>query len=295
MNSFSPDPDLASKVLDDLTSVRYSMEQVAHIHDTTTDLLLAWLARPDIAERLASHTSAAAARTRMVAACNMTDAVRSVVYALSSYTQAERDDALKPSLQTFLFEEARRVNARRAAATLLRLARYFPTLVPTTAPIPTGPRPAHERAGPETPEPRIHPLQLTAPNTPPTSTRHGAAAPGSEPQPSSPESPGADVRSAAPKSDIPHPTSDLPNSPSHRFTASPSHRTAAPAPVSLTQSAGAAPSGRPAFPPALRFADLSFEFSPQPTATQSPASNAPGTAMRFAGIAPARPPPTPTL
>ena len=122
---FNPSPSETLCVLNDLSSTTHSLENIAHNYDTTVEAVLAWIARPDITEKLNASISAAALRSRLVAAVNMTEAVTAVVTMLAAYNQDELRDNSKPGPATSAFNETRRANARRAANLLLRLGRFY--------------------------------------------------------------------------------------------------------------------------------------------------------------------------
>lgn len=126
LTRFAPSAQQADQLLADLSNPAQSLLSVARAHNTTAESLSLWLSRPEIAERISAMRSAAALRTRWLAAEHLPAcaelASRIVRASLKSPDLSTPDSAL------------------RAARLLLRLATFDPDARPRST---QTPKPRH--------------------------------------------------------------------------------------------------------------------------------------------------------
>lgn len=166
---FNPPDHVVGRILDDVCNPSLSLEDVAQAHEVTLDAFVLWISRPDIQDRLALIATSAALRVRTIATLNLTSAVHCVSSIIKGYQHREHN-ATRETPEALAALETLRLNARRAASLLLRLARFQFELAPRRAAAPapgTGPSPGWGRA--PAPEP---PGSAQAPLTPPSLAPH---------------------------------------------------------------------------------------------------------------------------
>ncbi len=139
--SFNPDPATADAILQSIAAeYSLSLTDIAAQHNTTIEVLTAWLTREDIDERLSAIESACARRARLTAANHLPAVAHVAKQALEEASDVLR---LPPDYRTH-HSIALRIrateSARRAAALLLRIANFIP-----------GPRRVRQHAEPASP------------------------------------------------------------------------------------------------------------------------------------------------
>jgi hypothetical protein len=130
ITGFNPDPTLTNRIFSSFYEPNTSFADIAHQHNTTLEALTAWLARPDIAERMANLENACAARMRMVAIGRLHHAIEACTIVLREFADgACHEEGLKQGRGYSPAEHLRRdrENARKTSLLLLRLARFDPT------------------------------------------------------------------------------------------------------------------------------------------------------------------------
>lgn len=134
-------PEDPSPLLDDLRRGDLSFNALAARHNTTPDILALWLAHPAIREQLETTDSVCTWRSRLIAADTLPRAICSLDILLRRYIRAHTDPANRHELVHALPEPdpdssappiPSHESARRAAATLLRIANLRPTPSPDT-------------------------------------------------------------------------------------------------------------------------------------------------------------------
>ncbi|GJQ28461.1 MAG: hypothetical protein HBSAPP03_03450 [Phycisphaerae bacterium] len=132
---FTPDPATADAILRDLGDPDLSFRAVAELRGTSLEALAAWFARPDIAQRAAQIESAIARRARFVAIASLTTAAKAMQTILADFLDGVHlrvdDPDAHPGLPAPRNTELLRrqaETARKAAAILLRIARFDSTL-----------------------------------------------------------------------------------------------------------------------------------------------------------------------
>lgn len=120
MNSpfFSPDPDTADSLIDQLGSPDITLSDVAEMNNVSIEALTLWMIRPDIARRLNNIESAILRRTRLIAT-NFLPAAAKVLHSILINHESQEHTLPEPS------HTARDV-ARKAASLLHRLSRPAP-------------------------------------------------------------------------------------------------------------------------------------------------------------------------
>lgn len=130
---FDPDPETTNKILLALYDPRTSLVDITLEHHTTLEALTLWLAHPEIAARIANLNSAAAQRNRMVATARLLHAVEALDNILNEYNDgACHKAAIAEGRAAGMDNHLRRdrETARKAAALMLRIARFDPDAVP---------------------------------------------------------------------------------------------------------------------------------------------------------------------
>jgi len=144
---FDPPEPLASQILLELSDPDTPMSKIAERSNTTLDLFTCWLTRPDIAQRLATLSTAYAARATLQI-CKLLPAVaQSLIHSIQNHDAEESRLALEqgatglpppsgsPATDRFyltdllrLLDQRRRAREsnRKAAWLLLRIARFDP-------------------------------------------------------------------------------------------------------------------------------------------------------------------------
>jgi hypothetical protein len=147
---FHPAPGAIDQLIDDLGDAHTSIADLARKQDTTVESLCAWMAQPDIAERIAQTDNLIAWRTRIVASRNYGAVIATLTKILTDFTTPKeplasaRDEspsaAASPSTPSALhasrsFPDAFRSvllahrsaeTARKSCALLLRLGNAQP-------------------------------------------------------------------------------------------------------------------------------------------------------------------------
>ena len=241
---FNPAPPLTAAAIDDLCDPSLSINEIASDLTVSIDALACWITRPDIQEKLANLATAAALRSRLLAALQLPSAVDVISSILKGYTAAENSTTGRDTPEATALRESRRTNARRAASLLLRIARYHFELTPRTSSPHSPPGRAAAPRGSEgsISSPSTSPLPLLAPisstisapahsepparvsSSPPPEPPDPKPLPEPLPAPTQaqrnlstiapPAHPTTRANAPAPSS-LPHPTSDIPHPTSH--------------------------------------------------------------------------------
>jgi hypothetical protein len=120
---FAPSHEQVGHLLTDLADPDLSLRNLADAHGTTLDALTLFLAREDIAERIAAIEHLAARRARLIAATSLS-AVAAALARIVEETDAEIAHVPVNPKSLPALEQRRRTRetARRAGALLLRVA-----------------------------------------------------------------------------------------------------------------------------------------------------------------------------
>jgi len=137
---FSPSPEQLDRLVDDLTSPDLNLREIALQHGTTMEGLSLWMTSPEARERLGRIQGACAFRARFSATALLpavVDVLRSI---LSEHAGEEAHiHADRNSFASLEQRRRGRETARKAAAMLLRIARFDPDKpTPRSRPTRTG-------------------------------------------------------------------------------------------------------------------------------------------------------------
>jgi len=117
--SFSPSPEIATAILQDLADPFKSLGSIAQARGTTLEGLTLWMQRPSIARRLDALESASTRRSRLQASAYLPLCVDALARAITGFS---RDDAQTASLPNNPKLDEQR---RKARETLLRMTRVM--------------------------------------------------------------------------------------------------------------------------------------------------------------------------
>jgi hypothetical protein len=183
--SFAPPESQINAILLALIDPARSFDAVAQAHNTTADALSLWLIRPDVAERFRLHESAVISRLHLIAAHTLTTALQAVSRILTEFNNRPACPPSAPhsalgsqasaspsppesSLSDQLASAQAATTACRAAALLLRFARFTAAPITPRTPAPSTPRASasatHAPASSATPH--QHNKQNTTPQPP---------------------------------------------------------------------------------------------------------------------------------
>lgn len=224
--SFAPDPLVADRVLDALADPDITLRDVAEQFDTSIEALTLWMARPDIAARIAAIQAAAVTRVRLIATNFLASAVSTLLSVIDDYREHISRQPVRPTDSHAVAEHRRaRDGARRSIQLLNRIARLpLPHADGLAAPVPTAPAAPAAPRGANAPSAR---RDIPAP------AETSAATPATPPTPATPASPLTPSTPSTPNS---------PNSPIIADAPSPSATLSSPA---ASSTAPAQPSGQP--------------------------------------------------
>ncbi|MGH7243493.1 MAG: hypothetical protein ACREJD_08770 [Phycisphaerales bacterium] len=133
LTRFQPSESLAAEILTQLADPAQSLLSVARSNNISVESLCLWLSRPEITERISAMRSAAALRTRWLAADHLPACAELASRIVRASLASPDLTAPEPAL--------------RAARLLLRLASFDPNARPRSAPVPTPqppPNPRHQ-------------------------------------------------------------------------------------------------------------------------------------------------------
>lgn len=186
--SFAPDPLVADRVLDALADPDITLRDVANSFDTSIEALTLWMARPDIAARIAAIQAAAVTRVRLIATNFLASAVSTLLSVIDDYREHISRQPVRPTDSHAVAEHRRaRDGARRSIQLLNRIARLpLPHSDGLAAAMPTAPAALRAANAPSARRDIPAPAESCAatPATPPT-----PATPASPLTPSTPNSP----------------------------------------------------------------------------------------------------------
>ncbi|MCB9845655.1 MAG: hypothetical protein H6811_06685 [Phycisphaeraceae bacterium] len=121
---FEPSPDTAEQLLHDLGNPHDSLAAIALHYGTSLDGLAAWMARPDVAPRIADIESAAAQRARLAALLQLPKTVATLMDMIDGYRHQETHDPIRNDLKQCRARETQRANARKAIHLLRSIASF---------------------------------------------------------------------------------------------------------------------------------------------------------------------------
>lgn len=133
---FDPPPEIANQIFSALLNPYFSFANTASEHNTTLEALSAWLARPDIAERIDNLTGALASRLRLITVDRLHHAVDACTIILQEYKDAACHEAgIREGRAGSADEHNRRdrETARKTSILMLRFARFDPLAHKTRA------------------------------------------------------------------------------------------------------------------------------------------------------------------
>lgn len=228
--SFAPDPLVADRVLDALADPDITLRDVAEQFDTSIEALTLWMARPDIAARIAAIQAAAVTRVRLIATNFLASAVSTLLSVIDDYREHISRQPVRPTDAHAVAEHRRaRDGARRSIQLLNRIARLplphadgLAAAMPTAPTAPTPPAAPREvnapsarrdvpapaetgAANPANPATPPSPLTPNSPNSPNSPIIADAPSP-----PATPSAPAAPSTAPLQPSGQPHPHADRP-------------------------------------------------------------------------------------
>jgi len=164
---FDPPPGAVPLLLDQLADPDLSFHQVASLNNTSTEALAAFIASPDIQQRLLTLQQAAATRTRLVTSGSLLHAARALTRILQDFVTESAQAGPEPKTPVAAEQRHRaRESARKAAALLFRLANFDPTR-PRLRVRPAQSDPlAPQTSESQTPDPAPHANTLSGPAQP---------------------------------------------------------------------------------------------------------------------------------
>ncbi len=131
---FNPPPHITDAILRDLGDPDITYREVAEEHGQTAESLSAFLARPDIAERMRNVESGISQRARFVAIANLTTCAKAMQASVCEYLLAAKireeepaDEDIHPGPKHAELIRRQAETARKATLVLLRIAKFDPT------------------------------------------------------------------------------------------------------------------------------------------------------------------------
>jgi hypothetical protein len=198
--TFNPTPDLEAKLLDALFSEHHSLASVATLAATSIEALTLWLARPVVRTRIAEVESFAAWRVRFVSTMHLTKSLHALTQVLenpnfealsrapdaphaapapAATTTSNSSSRLSPEERTAIFRHRTYESVRRAATTLVHLARFKP--IGPTAVLSANADPQTRAAGSPRSSAATGPSAQGVPPTPKPQPAHSARLPANLP------------------------------------------------------------------------------------------------------------------